>query len=65
MTKDKVVTVIKEVRMKFEVEAGGNDLTDDQAIETVKARLDAGSPLGFLHEEEEEKILKFEVTEKE
>jgi hypothetical protein len=63
MAKGKLVTVVKEVREQYEVDAGTGALSDDQAIETVKARMSAGSPLGLV-DDPKVKITGFEVTEK-
>lgn len=61
--KTKIVTVVREVRSRYEVEAGTGALSDEQAIDTVKARMEAGSPLGLV--DEKSKVTGFEVNEKE
>lgn len=59
----KVVTVVKEHLLVYEVESGpGEKLTDEQAIDMVKARMQTQSPLGLVSDEETTK--KFKVREK-
>lgn len=56
------VVVRKEKKLVYEVASSpGVVLTDAQAIQTVTARMHANSPFGLLHEEE--KIMRFEVTD--
>jgi len=62
MARGKLVTIIKEVHIQYEVDAGVSPLSDEQAIDTVKLRMDTGSPLGLL--EETTKTTSYKVEEK-
>jgi hypothetical protein len=58
----KIVTVVKETRVRYRVDTSpGTQPSDEEIINTVKARMKAGSPLGVL--DEKEKVVKFEVEE--
>lgn len=58
----KIVTVVKETKVRYEVDIEpGKSLPDEDVINIVKARMNAGSPLGLL--DEKETVKAFEVGE--
>ena len=60
----KIVTVVKEHRLTYEVEGGPSEpLSDERAIDIAKARMSCNSPLGLVKDEEDTKT--FLVAEKE
>lgn len=56
----KIVTVVKKVTVEFEVDG---DPSDQEAIDTVKARMAQGAPIGQIGKPVEE-IDGFNVREK-
>jgi hypothetical protein len=58
----KIVTVVKEVKVRYQVDTEpGKQMGDQEVIDIVKARMDAGSPLGEL--DSQEKVTSYEVEE--
>jgi len=58
----KIVTVVKETKVRYRVDTEpGKVLPDNEIIDIVKKRMEAGSPLGVL--DTKEKVTSYEVEE--
>jgi hypothetical protein len=58
----KLVKVVKETTVTYKVETTpGQTTTDEQAIDIVKKRIEAGAPLDII--DKEEKVKKFTVSD--